>query len=172
MTRFDFLALVWPWRLSSTSLDVCEPKKSHWRLLKLCQLSKKLQKCSFLWKNPQFSWIMQNIGAFCLWAFFCDSEASLVLLKACGWSRGASEVAKVRRRRPAPFESLRNAWNEYKNLRKWCILKGAGRLLRTFVSSEAPLLHPQTFRSTRGASAPQKNAYKQKAPMFCVIHEN
>ena len=50
--------------------------------------------------------------------------------------------------------------------------KGAGRLLRTFVSSEAPLLHPQPFRSTRGASAPQKNAYKQKAPMFCVIHEN
>ena len=50
--------------------------------------------------------------------------------------------------------------------------KGAGRLLRTFVRSEAPVLHPQPFRSTRGASAPQKNAYKQKAPMFCVIHEN
>ena len=42
--------------------------------------------------------------------------------------------------------------------------KGARRLLCTFVSSEAPLLHPQPFRSTRGASAPQKNAYKQKAP--------
>ena len=50
--------------------------------------------------------------------------------------------------------------------------KGAERPLRTFVSSEAPLLHPQAFRSTRGASAPQKNAYKQKAPMLCVIHEN
>ena len=30
--------------------------------------------------------------------------------------------------------------------------KGAGRFLRTFVSSEAPLLHPQPFRSTRDAS--------------------
>ena len=42
--------------------------------------------------------------------------------------------------------------------------KGVERLLRTFVSFEAPLLHPQVFRSIRGASAPKKNAYKQKAP--------
>ena len=50
--------------------------------------------------------------------------------------------------------------------------KGAGRLLRTFATSEASLLDPQAFRSTRGASVPQKNAHKQKAPMFCMIHEN
>ena len=50
--------------------------------------------------------------------------------------------------------------------------KGAGRLLRTFATSDASLLDPQAFGSTRGASAPQKNDYKQKAPMFCMIHEN
>ena len=50
--------------------------------------------------------------------------------------------------------------------------KGAGRLPRTFAFPEAPPLHPQAFRSTRSASAPQKTAYKKKAPMFCMIHEN
>ena len=47
--------------------------------------------------------------------------------------------------------------------------KGAERLLRTFATSEAPLLHPQPFRSTRGAS---NERLQTKAPMFCVIHEN
>ena len=70
-----------------------------------------------------------------------------------------------------PYMELREGANKEAD---WVprLPKCAGRLLRTFVSSEAPLLHSQPFRSTRGTSAPQKNAYKQKAPMFCVIHEN
>ena len=149
MTRFDFLALAWPWRLSSTSLDVCEPNKSLWRLLKLCEVSKKLQKCIFLLKNPQFSRIMQNIGAFCLWAFFCGYEASLVLLKACGWSRGASEVAKVRRSRPAPFESSGIAVNGHENRRTWWNFTKIQSTPRAFKKRRAPPAH---FRNLRGAS--------------------
>ena len=68
------------------------------------------------------------------------------------------------------FHEIRRFSHQFKALST--LSKGARRLLRTFATSEAPLLHPQAFRSTRGASAPQKNAYKQKAPMFCMIHEN
>ena len=68
------------------------------------------------------------------------------------------------------FHYLRRFSYSFQALPKFS--KGTERFLRTFVGSEAPLLHPQAFRSIRGASAPQKNAYKQKAPTFCVIHEN
>ena len=55
VTLFDFLALVWPGRHSSTSLNVCAPNKSLWRLLNSVKCKKKTSKIpKFVNKSPIF----------------------------------------------------------------------------------------------------------------------
>ena len=168
VTFFHFLALVWPGRHSSTLFDVCEPNKSLWRLLNSVKCEKKLQKYLILWKNHQFSWITIIKHRRLLLVSVLLRRPSRSLRRCAGARRllkawGVLEmIMKIHH-----FRSFSYTFQAFPKLSK-----DAGRLLSTFVSSEEPLLHPQPFRSTRGASAPQKNSYKQKAPMFCVIHEN
>ena len=107
---------------------------------------KKIENWAKFWKSMYRSYDLM-LARFAGKCSFWGAEAPLVLLKACGWSRGASGVVKVRRRRLAPFESCGSALRGHENRQKWWNFTKIQSTPKSFKRRWAPPAHFRNLRS-------------------------